>query len=302
MHNKILLFLVLALLLNPDSLRSQQVPDTANLPSINNPVYKAKAGPVICIDAAHNNLHTLDRGYAPFGAFLKKDGYRLKSVNNTFEKDIPEGCTILVIANALHKSNLGNWVLPTPSAFTDQEIRKIKDWVADGGSLFLIADHMPYPGANEKLAAAFGFTFNNGFAMKQNQTWPPAIFTKSDNTLKGSPVTQEIDSVSTYTGQAFKIPEKAIPVIEFGNDHYTLMPDTAWRFNANTPQHSVKGWSQGAIMPYGNGKLAVFGEAAMFTAQVIESDDLKVGIIDPNAPQNAAFLLSIIHWLDPELK
>ena len=284
-----------------NSLQAQQIPDTTDIPGVKNPAYQVNTGPVICVDAAHNNLHSLDRGYAPFGAFLKKDGYRLRSLDSAFEADVLEGCTILVIANALHESNLGNWVLPTPSAFTEHEIKTVKGWVEGGGSLLLIADHMPYPGANKKLAAAFGFTFNNGFAMKQQQTWPPAVFKKNNNTLQELLVTEGIDSVATYTGQAFKIPEEAVSVITFGDDHYTLMPDTAWQFSAETPQEFVKGWSQGAIMNVEEGRLAVFGEAAMFTAQTVQSQNLKVGIIDPNAPQNAQFLLNIIHWLDPGL-
>ncbi len=300
MVRKALCLTVLSLLINSISLFGQQVPDITDIPEIENPAYQEEAGPKICIDTAHNNLHTLDRGFAPFGAYLKKDGYRLLSISDDFEEGISADCSILVIANALHESNLGNWTLPTPSAFSAQEIQHLQDWVSNGGSLFLIADHMPYPGANAELAKAFGFTFNNGFAMKQQQTWPPAVFSKMENTLKDLPITNDIDSVATYTGQAFEIPEGAVSVIEFGNDHYTLMPETAWQFSADTPQYSVEGWSQGAIMNFDNGKLAVFGEAAMFTAQIVESQNLKVGFTDPNAPQNAHFLLNVIHWLDPE--
>lgn len=34
---------------------------------------------------------------------------------------------------------------------------------------------------------------------------------------------------------------KLIPVMTFGNNHYTLMSDTAWRFSADTPRESVEG-------------------------------------------------------------
>lgn len=175
----------------------------------------------------------------------------------------------------------------------------MKAWVTEGGSLFFIADHMPFPGAAGDLAAAFGFTFNNGFALNPERLNFPSIFRKQDGTLQNSPVTGEIDSVVTYTGQAFQVPENAISVLTFGENFYTLMPDTAWRFSAETPQKSVEGWSQGAIMNFGKGRLAVFGEAATFTSQTVGDRNRIIGFSDPYAPQNATFLLNIIHWLDP---
>lgn len=288
-------------LLIPFILFAQQVPDTTGLPEIDRPAYSMKEGPVICIDAAHGNFHRLTTGYAPFAAFLQKDGYRLASNEMNFENGVSPGCQILVIANALHQSNLGNWVLPTPSAFTEKEIEHLETWVSEGGRLLLIADHMPFPGAAEELAATFGFTFNNGFALNPERLNFPSIFKKQDGTLHNSPVTREIDSVATYTGQAFEIPSEAIPVLTFANDHYTLMPDTAWRFSADTPQESVEGWSQGAIMHQGKGRLAVFGEAAAFTAQNVGDGTQTVGLTDPYAAQNARFLLNVIHWLDPNI-
>ena len=288
--------LFLCSLLFPLMVNAQQRPDTTGIPEVEDPVYEMGKGPVICIDAAHNNFHRLDTGFAPFALLLQKDGYRFKSSDNIFENGVPENCRIFVIANAQHESNLGNWTLPVANAFSEKEVSIIKKWVSEGGSLFLIADHMPFPGAANDLAAAFGFVFNNGFAMKRQQTWPPAVFRKSDKTLEPSEFTNGIDSVATYTGQAFKIPDQAVPVLTFGDDHFTLMPDTAWQFSADTPQHSVEGWSQGAIMEFGQGRLAVFGEAAMFTSQT--AGNRRVGFTDPNAPQNAQFLLNIIHWLD----
>lgn len=293
-----LLFSVL-LLITSYPCWGQQQPDVSDLPEIEDPAYSAGDGPILCIDGAHNNLHRLDTGFAPFAEYLKQDGYRMVANEKQFEEGVPDTCSVLVIVNALHESNLGNWVLPTPSAFTEKEIEMLESWVSGGGRLFLIADHMPYPGAAEELAAAFGFTFNNGFALNPERLGSPSIFTKSDGTLKDLSLIDGIDSVASYTGQAFHIPKSAISVLTFGDDHYTLMPDTAWQFSADTPQESVEGWSQGAILEYGKGKVAVFGEAAMFTSQRVGEAERTVGITDPGAPQNARFLLSIIHWLDP---
>lgn len=107
-------------LLAPPELSAQQAPDTTHIPELSQPAYSPEEGPAICIDAAHNNLHQLTTGYAPFAAFLRNDGYRVISYENDFVKGASPDCRILVIANALHESNLGNWVLPNPSAFTEK--------------------------------------------------------------------------------------------------------------------------------------------------------------------------------------
>jgi len=51
-------------------------------------------------------------------------------------------------------------------------------------------------------------------------------------------------------------------------------------------------------MKFGKGRLAVFGEAAMFTAQVSGNSKRKMGMNHPAAKQNAQFFLNVIHWLD----
>ena len=74
------------------------------------------------------------------------------------------------------------------------------------------------------------------------------------------------------------------------------MPQTAWEFKKDTPVRSAEDFAQGAYMKYGKGRIVVFGEAAMFTAQVQGKD--KVGMNQKSASQNAQFLLNIFHWFD----
>ncbi len=74
--------------------------------------------------------------------------------------------------------------------------------------------------------------------------------------------------------------------------------DTAWNFKDDTQQVSVAGWSQGAVKKFGKGKIAVWGEAAMFSAQIAGEQKVKVGMNAPKAKYNYQLLLNIIHWLD----
>ena len=173
------------------------------------------------------------------------------------------------------------------------------------GRLLLIADHMPFAGAAFNLGKSFGFEFLNGFAITGEQTWPPSLFSRDDGSLGVSQVTdgtndhERIDKVATFTGSAFKSPKEAIPVLIFQKGHYDLLPDTAWRFNSKTPKKDIEGLQQGAILSYGKGKVAVFGEAAMFTAQIVNGQT-NVGFNSETAPQNAQFILNLVHWLDRE--
>lgn len=279
----------------------QQKSDSSFNPKISNPVYESNDGPTILIDEAHNNFHTKDGRYAAFTKVLQNDGYRVHSSKTAFNDNDLSRAKILVIANALNEKNIKDWFLPTPSAFSDQEITTVVDWVKNGGSLFLIADHMPMPGAAEKLAAEFGFTFYNGFAFHKSDQGS-TVFSRKNGNLKinkiteGRNETEKIDSVATFTGQAFKIPQKAEPLLVFDANYQMLLPEVAWEFKEDTKKIEIEGFSQGAILKFGKGRLAVFGEAAMFTAQV--AGGRSFGLSAPEAGQNLQFLLNIIHWLD----
>src|SRR5688572_22463514 len=117
---------------------AQRVSDTAFAPPIPNPMYKTGKGPVVFLDEAHSNFHTADGRYLPFATILRRDGYDVRASKLAFSKASLKDAKILAIANATAESN--------KSAFTDDEVRAVSDWVKAGGSLFLIVDHMPFPG------------------------------------------------------------------------------------------------------------------------------------------------------------
>ncbi len=162
----------------------------------------------------------------------------------------------------------------------------------------MIADHMPFPGAAELLAASFGFKFYNGFAMKSGGKdifTPKNGLTKNEIT-EGRNEKERVISLQTFTGQAFEIPAEAQPILILNPKYSVKMPETAWEFKNDTPTIPADGMVQGAYMPYGKGRVVVFGEAAMFTAQLQGKN--KVGMNQESAYQNAQFLLNTIHWLD----
>ena len=72
-------------------------------PKVASPAY-ASMGPVVAVDAGHHNFHRLDGRYAPFGALVAADGYRVKPFETAFSDETLRGAHILVVANALPAS------------------------------------------------------------------------------------------------------------------------------------------------------------------------------------------------------
>ena len=301
--NRGILFAGIVLLAATSIVSAQQVPDLEYQPPLPRPAYESGNGPRVAIDEAHHNFHTADGRYQPFAELLRRDGYRVDGLGKPLSSDSLNGVDVLVIANALNERNVKDWSLPTPSAFTTGEIAAVRAWVEKGGSLFLIVDHMPFPGAAGDLAKAFGVEFSNGFAASK-PTERPATFTFRQGTgLEESAVTQgrgdqeRVTEVATFVGSAFKPPQDATPVLVFSANFVSLKPNKAWQFTAATPKEPLEGWCQGAVMKVGNGRVAVFGEAAMFSAQRAGPRQHPMGMNAPEAKQNHQLLLNVMHWL-----
>ena len=193
--NRQSLFLCLMLGALPAS--AQQQPDPGFQPPVPHPAYAAGAGPVVCVDQAHHNFHTLDGRFAAFGELLRRDGYVLKANTLPLDAGALAGCAILVISNAQPSdANWADYPSPTPSAFTAAEVDATRRWVEEGGKLLLIADHMPLAGAAVSMAAAFDVGFTDGFAFagyeadaeRPQAMAKPTIFTRADRTLADHPV------------------------------------------------------------------------------------------------------------------
>ncbi|MCW8093308.1 DUF4350 domain-containing protein [Alteromonas sp. ASW11-130] len=260
----------------------------------------------VSVDAAHHNFHTIDNRYAPFAKVLSADGLVVKPNHQKFSQRSLKSADILVIANALHKNNVANWDRPHYPAFSQAELNAVYEWVFKGGALFLIADHMPFPAASAELASLFGFGFFNGYVEVTGHS--EQFFSLSDNSLMPTPVTTQrkdypVTQVQGFLGQGFTIPPEAIPVMQFVSPAISWMPQKSWNINDKTPFFNATGLYQGALLQVGEGRVAVFGEAGMFTAQIVEDKDevWKFGLNAASASQNEQFLLNIMSWLAEKL-
>lgn len=254
---------------------SAQLADTAFRPVIERPAYPAGTGPVVLVDEAHANFHTATGRYLPFAELLRRDGYVVQSSTARFTPEALRAAKVLVIANALE-------------ALTADEVAAVRAWVSDGGSLLLITDHPPFVAAASDLARAFGIRLRDDSAADPG-TGPRLTFRRADSTLADHAITRGIDEVVTFTGSSFEIDAGGEPLLVFGPRICTdrLGPNPV----------PLQGHLQGAVLPFGVGRIAVFGEAAMFSAQVTGASRSPMGMNAPVAKQNAQFLLNVMHWL-----
>lgn len=290
--------------LAPRATGGPQVADTGFHPTLPPPAFPADSGPRVALDEAHHNYHTVNGRYAPFAQLLRADGFVVEPLRSPFTAASLAGARVLVIANATGERNAGgDWTLPTPSAFTPDEIAAVRTWVREGGSLLLIADHMPFGGAAEDLAAAFGVMITNGYATDATCTADEFLFSRADGTLGDHPITrgrtagERVTAVRSFTGEAFRVVAPAAPLLTLAPGSVLLFPTKAWAFRASTARMPADGMLQGAALVAGRGRVAVFGEAAMFSAQLSGAARRPMGMNDPAAGQNPQFLLNVMHWL-----
>lgn len=269
---------------------AQQVPDTSFAPTIGKPAFPPRQGPLVLLDEAHNNFHTATGRYLPFAELLRRDGYVVTSSTARFAPGALKRGRVMVIANALHERNRSNWAPPNPSAFTAAEISALRDWVFAGGALLLIADHAPFAGAATDLGKALGVAFLDGYVARKGAPGP-LVFRRSDGSLKDHEITRDISEVATFTGSSFQLDVPGEPLFVLGPDTFSTRP------NEQAAPVPVAGHLQGAVLTLGRGRAAIFGEAAMFSAQLAGPNKQPMGMNAPAAKENARFLLNVLHWL-----
>jgi hypothetical protein len=253
------------------TLAAQQMPDRSFRPMLEDRAFAVGTGPVVCFVEAHDNVHTLDDAFSPFGELVRRDGYLLRAVAAKLDGQSLAECRILVIADP-QPGGLGSDTVPAPPTFGQDEVDAIHRWVAGGGGLLLIGNHLP-PAASG-LAAAFGVTFVDRVAVEAT------VFRSADRTLRphaivrGRHAKESVAAVSTYKGRAFQAPATAD----------ALLVDPG-------------GLLQGAAMRVESGRAAFFGDAALFTAQIVGRERRLVGMNALGRTQNFQFVLNVMHWL-----
>jgi len=111
----------------------------------------------------------------------------------------------------------------------------------------------------------------------------------SGGRLVDHPVTTGIDSVATFLGSAFRVNVSHDPLLVFG-------PGVECWGRADLVVRP-QGQLQGALLEFGKGRVAVFGDAGIFDSKLNVRAGTKTGMNNPIARQNPRLLLNVLHWL-----
>ena len=261
---------------------AQQIVDEAFRPPIATPAYSPGRGPVVLVDESHGNFSSTGR-YRPFADLLQRDGYDVRGSPGRVTAELLDSIRVLVTVNA-------------KEAFTAQEVSEIKEWVRAGGAILLIVDHPPVVEPTGDLAAALGIQLRSIGAVDPKIPDETLVFRRSDGTLLDHATTAGIDAVATFSGSCFRLSASAVgwPLLVLGPGVYGYSRP---RDPAPVP---LSGELQGAVLEFGMGRVGMFAEAAMFSAQVWGPQREPMGMNAPVAAQNAQFLLNVAHWLTGE--
>src|SRR5215203_5358134 len=300
---RLLIILGALVLFLPCAALGQQAPDLEFNVSVENPAYK-KEGPRVMFDEAHHNFHTVEGRYKPFVDLILNDGYRVIRNRKPFNKIGLSSYKILVISNALGAED-DDEEGADQSAFTEEEIVAVHDWVKGGGALLLIADHAPFGGAASVLASRFGVDMSKGYTFDKDNSVAGSptqlIFSRENKLLASHPITEgrgeneKIHMVRSFTGQSLKGPEGSVGILNL-SDHATDTPGAEAQTSV-----SAAGRAQAIALKFGKGRVLVQGEAAMLSAQVSGPENRRMGM---NVPGNddKQYALNLMHWLSGILK
>ena len=181
--------LAVAFLLASGAVAQQQVNAPDFNPQVEHPAF-TKKHPRIGIDESHRNFHTRDGRYKPFAALMESDGFEVSAAPH-FDARSLKAVHILVTANAmgdfLDSTTGGVRNGATGPAFTPTECDTVRDCVRRGGSLLLIADHVPWGDASAILPRRFGVEMGLGIVMNLKHAGgnPTRLVFSVDNGLLG---------------------------------------------------------------------------------------------------------------------
>ncbi len=278
--------------------RVQQAADPDFDTSVARPAYPSQ-GPRVLFDEAHNNFHTASGRYKPFADLISHDGYQVVRNGERFQRSTLDRYQVLVVANAM-----GAWLPILPGAgnpaFTSQECDAVRDWVREGGSLLLIADHEPAGAAAQPLAQRFdvqmseGRTFDPSNYVEDVQSTSWVLFTPENGLLgdhaiiRGRDSSEVVKRVIAFTGQSLKGPDSSSAFLKLGDSAYDVLPS-----GERVP---ASGRAVGIALQVGEGRVVVVGEAAMLSAQVVGNAKLPMGM-NYSGNDNRQLALNIMRWL-----
>jgi hypothetical protein len=159
-------------------------------------------------------------------------------------------------------------VVSPRSPVTDGD--EMRRWVSSGGGLLVVVDRDSLTAVRD-VASAFGVTFTDVSAApgrSMNRTLRPHAI------ARGRHAKESAASVATFARVALQVPVTTEPLLV-----------------------TADGTIEGAVMRVEKGRVALFSDPAMFTAQIAGPQRELVGINAPGGERNFQFVLNVMHWL-----
>ena len=187
----------------------------------------------------------------------------------------------------------------------------------------LIADHAPFGASAADLAQRFGVDMGGGFvADRENsvRTRLPAtsragysrdaptllVFSAENGLLgdhtivRGRNANERVGTVIAFTGQSLSVPNGAAVLMKLGAGAVEVAMREEMQALQSGKQvgRSAAGRAQGIAMTFGKGRVAMFGEAAMFSAQLARDGayTVKMGM-NAEGGDDRQFALNVMRWL-----
>jgi hypothetical protein len=270
---------------------------------------KAAAKKTILIDQGHHNVHNISGTYAVLAGTLRQAGLNISAHEGHFSSFSLAKADMLIIASpfpdfrdslvarAARAGEPFRWSSGAcQSAFAEDEIQAITEWVRNGGALLLILDHAPHGKTGGLLAAAFGVECRNVTTYDRTSRDPyidtteaaTILFTRNKGLIGNHAILNGVDSLTTYTGGSLSGPSQSTPLL--------LLPSTAMDMDWDPLTRKYRniaatGRVQALAFEYGRGRVVVLGEAAMTNPEYTSRANRG----------NWQFTLNILRWLTGSL-
>jgi hypothetical protein len=232
--------------------------------------------------------------HSAMGVDLVKKGFHVES--------LPVGARISYgdNTNAQDLSHYNVFVMPEPNiALTSAEITAIRNFVFNGGGLFMIADHAGADRNSDGIDAAgvfnalmgspsvFGITYNDNSADK--------TFGWFDDHPDGN-FTTDTSSAIIWTG-AYGVPSSSRGLGLFGSSSMTLSGAAKGHVWKTTSTHDTSSGVTYATSTYGTGRVAAIGDSSV-TEDATNgcSHSTFLGYNDPSY-DNGLMVANGINWL-----
>lgn len=239
---------------------------------------------VVGFDASHGSRHDLDGDYADLGEELvgasgAERRFSVRSVGS-LDAEALAGLDVLVVANPE--------VDPGISAAEEEALER---WVREGGALWVIMDHAPYPRVVAGALGRFGVRVHDGWVHWTDEPLALVLST-DDGSLRGHPVTDgphgRVHALHPAGGSAFELS---------GGEVVAAVPE-GWGVWLPAESGFVDTGSPAMIaaVEAGEGRVLVISEASMLACRRDRHGDW-LGLCQPGREDHVVFARNAIEWL-----